>query len=164
MAHAGVAAPGGSTDGVVAWTAKQTWQRHKTSFQCTGWQHTCELRACEHRTQHVAKLDAGHVCAKQGRTPMMLAYSIRISPPRNRKAIQFASGHSAQFACSVGQSFSCGNMIFFKHTLGNMHHMAEAGPQTASHAGAQSSCIAIVSINQLLQQSATPSLATNTLP
>jgi len=37
----------------------------------------------------------------------MLAYSIRMSPLRYRNAIQFASGHSAQLARSVGQSFSC---------------------------------------------------------
>ena len=46
-------------------------------------------------------------CIREERTPITFAYSIRMSPPRNRKAIQFASGHSAQLACSVGQSFSC---------------------------------------------------------
>lgn len=73
---------------------------------------TCKLNACAYRNQYVAKLSDGCLCTPRGRTPMTFAYSIRMSPPRYRKAIQFASGHSAQFACSVGQSFSCGNMEY----------------------------------------------------
>lgn len=38
---------------------------------------------------------------------MIWLYRMRMSPPRYRNAIQFARGHSAQFARRVGHSFSC---------------------------------------------------------